>query len=163
MYIAISIASGLLMLVLLILLKVGIQRKCSVHGAGADSERAAGTSSSFAKPSSSSSVGPLTSTKLSDIDELSVGMMDPGDIVDLHSIMRRSATPRDELFPLASCSSSAGGTATTTLGRNSEVVCFSNSRSSDLLRHSAEDETDMNHPRSLNFNREHPNIHYYYG
>ena len=145
------------MLVLLILVKMGIQRHRGgsgpCGGETGDSERGVSTNCTSSKPSSSS-VGPLTSG-LSDIDELSVVMDPNSESVDLHSILRRSTnSPREEFFPL---SPSGGSIGTTTLGRSSEVVRFSNSRASGPGR-----SPEIN-PRSLNLTRDSANIHFYYG
>lgn len=88
LYITISIASALLVVILVILVKIWVQRSVGLRARRTTANLTAGSS----KPSSSSA-GPITSTALSDIDELSVVT---DEVTELPSILRRGS-PGDEL------------------------------------------------------------------
>lgn len=88
LYITISIASALLVVILVILVKIWVQRSTGLRA-----RRAAANLTAVSSKPSSSSAGPITSTALSDIDELSVVT---DEVTELPSILRRGS-PGDEL------------------------------------------------------------------
>ncbi|XP_021964709.2 protein eva-1 isoform X7 [Folsomia candida] len=160
LYITISIASCLGVILSVLLVKIWIQRASSRRSSSGCTNNITNSSS---KHPSSSSAGPITATgRLSDIDELSVVM---DEITELPSILRKSSGPSDDLGTRGLAVSTVTSTNSSMLNSGGIVGGGPNS----IMMSSTSSSTSQNQipatmtlGRGLNRQREATNIRFYY-